>query len=40
MLVLGPNQLTFTPSEPGTYRYSCAMGMYHGVIHVIPRPPA
>jgi plastocyanin domain-containing protein len=38
LLRFGPNTLTFTPTEPGTYRYACAMGMYHGVIQVIPPP--
>ena len=40
MLDFGMNELQLAPREPGTYRYSCAMGMYHGVIHVIPRASA
>ena len=34
----GTNVLTFTPSEVGTLRYSCAMGMYWGSITVVEEP--
>ena len=34
----GLNVFTFTPGEPGTLRYSCSMGMYHGSITVIEEP--
>lgn len=27
---------TFTPTKPGRYTYSCSMGMYSGVMEVIP----
>ena len=30
----GENVLTFTPDAPGTYSYSCWMGMIHGTITV------
>lgn len=30
----GENTLTFTPRAPGTYSYSCWMGMIHGTITV------
>ena len=30
----GENTLTFTPDAPGTYSYSCWMGMIHGTITV------
>lgn len=30
----GENVITFTPTEPGTVRYSCWMGMIHGNIFV------
>ena len=30
----GENTLTFTPYAPGTYSYSCWMGMIHGTITV------
>lgn len=26
--------VTFTPTKPGTYRYTCSMGMYSGTIVV------
>lgn len=35
---LGPNDsktATFIPAKPGTYQFSCGMGMYHGVMEVI-----
>jgi len=35
---LGPNDsqtTTFTPTKPGNYQYSCAMGMYTGVMEVL-----
>ncbi len=38
LLDLGTNVFTFTPTEPGTIRYSCAMGMYVGTIEVIAEP--
>ncbi|EYR62075.1 hypothetical protein N866_12110 [Actinotalea ferrariae CF5-4] len=34
----GLNVLTFTPSQTGTLRYSCGMGMYWGSITVIDDP--
>ena len=40
LLDSGLNVFTFTPTEQGTIRYSCAMGMYTGVIHVLPAPAA
>ncbi|MEK7473425.1 MAG: sulfite exporter TauE/SafE family protein [Patescibacteria group bacterium] len=37
LLTRGPNVLEFTaPKEPGTYRFSCSMGMYRGQIVVVP----
>lgn len=30
----GENVVTFTPTQAGTYRYSCWMGMIHGNIYV------
>lgn len=30
----GENVIEFTPTEPGTYQYSCWMGMIRGLIHV------
>jgi sulfite exporter TauE/SafE len=35
---LGPDDIqtvTFTPNNPGTYQFSCSMGMYTGVMEVI-----
>ncbi|HEY3438283.1 MAG TPA: sulfite exporter TauE/SafE family protein [Actinotalea sp.] len=41
MLKPGLNTVTFTPEQPGRLYYSCAMGMYTGVIDVIaPAVPA
>jgi len=37
-LQLGPNDsqsTTFTPTQPGKYQFTCAMGMYKGVMEVI-----
>ena len=34
----GINVLGFTPTQVGTLRYSCAMGMYNGSINVIAEP--
>lgn len=35
-LALGPNAIEFTaPSQPGSYPFSCSMGMYRGVIDVV-----
>jgi sulfite exporter TauE/SafE len=31
----GINEITFTPTEAGPIKFSCAMGMYTGVINVI-----
>jgi len=31
----GINEITFTPTETGPIKFSCAMGMYTGVINVI-----
>ena len=36
----GPQTVTFTLDEPGTYTYSCAMGMYTGAFVAIERPDA
>lgn len=36
-LTLGPNDsqtTTFTPTEKGTYQFTCAMGMYTGILEV------
>lgn len=35
LLEPGVNVLEFTPTEPGRLHYTCAMGMYRGVIDVI-----
>lgn len=35
LLDSGVNTLTFTPGAPGLLPYSCAMGMYTGVIEVV-----
>lgn len=40
LLDSGVNVLSFTPQEPGRLYYSCAMGMYSGVIDVIAAPGA
>lgn len=32
----GENKLTFTAPRPGTYGFSCSMGMYRGSIVVVP----
>jgi sulfite exporter TauE/SafE/copper chaperone CopZ len=32
---LGDNVITFTPKQSGDINFSCEMGMYQGVIHVI-----
>lgn len=29
------NEVEFTPANPGTYSFSCAMGMYRGTLNVI-----
>jgi hypothetical protein len=34
----GMNLIELPALEPGTYRYACAMGMYHGTITAVPRP--
>ena len=31
----GINEIKFTPTETGPIKFSCAMGMYTGVINVI-----
>ncbi|MBO1750993.1 sulfite exporter TauE/SafE family protein [Actinotalea sp. BY-33] len=36
LLEPGANVVTFTPTEPGSLHYSCAMGMYTGVVEVLP----
>jgi len=36
LLDLGTTRFSFMPTEPGTIRYSCAMGMFTGTIEVIP----
>ncbi|WP_062384004.1 urease accessory protein UreH domain-containing protein [Demequina iriomotensis] len=40
MVLLDTETVEFTPTETGTYRYSCAMGMYTGEFVVIERPEA
>jgi len=40
LLDLGTTRFSFMPTEPGTIRYSCAMGMFTGTIEVIPDPEA
>lgn len=40
LLDSGVNVLSFTPTEPGRLFYSCAMGMYSGVIDVVAAPGA
>lgn len=32
----GENKLTFTAPQPGTYVFSCSMGMYRGSLVVVP----
>lgn len=32
----GPNVVEFTPKKPGSYGFSCSMGMFRGTINVIP----
>lgn len=39
-VLTGPATVEFTAGEPGTYAYSCAMGMYTGAFVVIDRPEA
>lgn len=37
-LQLGANEsksVLFTPTQPGTYQYTCAMGMYTGILEVL-----
>ena len=34
-LAEGINEIEFTPTESGPVKFSCAMGMYTGVINVI-----
>ena len=36
----GDNTVEFTPASPGTYTYSCWMGMIHGTITVTPKENA
>ncbi len=37
LLSRGPNVIEFTaPTQPGTYQFSCSMGMYRGQIVVVP----
>ncbi|MEK7649252.1 MAG: sulfite exporter TauE/SafE family protein [Patescibacteria group bacterium] len=36
LLSRGDNVFEFTPREPGTYAFSCSMGMYRGRITVVP----
>ncbi|WP_062517628.1 urease accessory protein UreH domain-containing protein [Demequina gelatinilytica] len=38
MVLFEAETVEFTPTETGTYRYSCAMGMYSGEFVVIERP--
>ena len=32
----GANVVEFTPNVPGSYTFSCSMGMYRGTINVVP----
>lgn len=36
LLSRGDNVFEFTPDTPGTYAFSCSMGMYRGAITVVP----
>lgn len=36
LLSRGENVFEFTPDTPGTYAFSCSMGMYRGAITVVP----
>lgn len=36
VLTRGENVIAFTPPQPGTYSFSCSMGMYRGQITVVP----
>ena len=36
LLEPGTNVVTFTPTTTGPLPYSCAMGMYSGVVEVLP----
>lgn len=36
VLTQGENVIAFTPQQPGTYSFSCSMGMYRGQIAVVP----
>lgn len=36
LLSRGDNVFEFTPDKPGTYAFSCSMGMYRGAITVVP----
>ncbi len=36
LLQKGPNTIAFTAPQPGTYSFSCSMGMYRGQIIVVP----
>ncbi|SEJ17447.1 urease accessory protein UreH domain-containing protein [Demequina mangrovi] len=38
MVLFDAETVEFTPTETGTYRYSCAMGMYTGEFVAIERP--
>ena len=33
----GKNEIAFTAPDPGTYPFSCSMGMFRGLITVVPR---
>jgi len=37
LLSRGDNVFEFTPQQPGTYAFSCSMGMYRGSITVVPQ---
>ncbi len=38
LLAAGPNTIAFTaPQQPGTYQFSCSMGMYRGQITIISK---
>jgi plastocyanin domain-containing protein len=40
VLAAGPNTFELPELSPGTYQYSCSMGMYSGRIVVIEPPSA
>ncbi len=36
LLQPGPNVIEFTPPAPGSYVFSCSMGMFRGTMNVVP----